>query len=338
MSDRVNVSIIVPVYNQEKYLRQCMDSIMGQTYGDFECILVDDGSKDKSPAMCDEYALKDGRVKVIHKENGGLTSARKVGFDATSGEYVCFLDSDDYLHKDFLRLTMEKAVSEDADVCTCGHFQDKEGQLIENTFTYPVPKIEKDNMISGYVLPIIGKIYAKGYLNYPGYVWGRVYRKSCITDQCFVSEREVYTEDDLFQMYLGDKLNRAVFIPDKLLYYRVNEMSLTHAYRKNMWKMLKTRHQRVLDYFKDKSLPQLEERLSASAFYAVYVTLRNAYELDKYSDFRKEISQMVGDPDSRSMINSLNTDLLRPRQKMMVFLLKNRLYIAAYYMKNALFK
>ena len=90
-------SIIVPVYKAEAYLRQCVDSVLAQTCGDFEVILVDDGSPDGSGAICDEYAARDDRVKVIHKENGGVTSARTVGTEAATGEYVLFLDSDDYL-------------------------------------------------------------------------------------------------------------------------------------------------------------------------------------------------------------------------------------------------
>ena len=90
-------SVILPIYNVEKYLRECVDSILGQTYTDFELILVDDGSKDLSGKICDEYAEKDSRVKVIHKENGGLSDARNVGTDAACGEYIVYIDSDDYV-------------------------------------------------------------------------------------------------------------------------------------------------------------------------------------------------------------------------------------------------
>ncbi len=90
------ISVIIPVYNVETYLRQCVDSILGQTYRDLEVILVDDGSPDGCPAICDNYALQDSRIKVIHKVNGGLSDARNVGLEAACGEYVMFVDSDDY--------------------------------------------------------------------------------------------------------------------------------------------------------------------------------------------------------------------------------------------------
>ncbi|KAF3371822.1 glycosyl transferase family 2, partial [Enterococcus faecium] len=90
------ISIIVPVYKVEKYLRKCVDSILAQTFTDFEVILVDDGSPDNSGKICDEYAEKDNRVRVIHKENGGLSSARNAGIDVARGKYLGFVDSDDY--------------------------------------------------------------------------------------------------------------------------------------------------------------------------------------------------------------------------------------------------
>lgn len=92
----MKVSVIIPVYNTEAYLRECVDSVIGQTYGNIEVILVDDGSKDGSPAICDNYAASDRRIKVIHKENGGLSDARNRGVYEASGDYLIFLDSDDY--------------------------------------------------------------------------------------------------------------------------------------------------------------------------------------------------------------------------------------------------
>ena len=96
------VSIIVPVYNVEKYLQRCIESILTQTETDFELLLIDDGSKDKSGLICDEYAQKDKRVNVIHKENGGVSSARNLGIEKANGEWMCFIDADDYVRQDFL--------------------------------------------------------------------------------------------------------------------------------------------------------------------------------------------------------------------------------------------
>ncbi len=96
-------SVIVPVYNVEKYLHRCVDSILNQTYGDFEVLLIDDGSPDRCPQICDEYAQKDPRVKVIHKPNGGLVSARNAGILAARGDYICYVDSDDWADESMLQ-------------------------------------------------------------------------------------------------------------------------------------------------------------------------------------------------------------------------------------------
>ena len=110
------VSVIIPVYNVEKYLEECVDSVLAQTYTDWEAILVDDGATDSSGRMCDAYAAKDPRIRVIHRENGGLSAARNTGLKAARGEYVYFLDSDDYIEPDTLALLLETAEREQADV------------------------------------------------------------------------------------------------------------------------------------------------------------------------------------------------------------------------------
>lgn len=110
------ISIIVPVYKVEKYLRKCVDSILAQTFTDFEVILVDDGSPDNSGKICDEYAEKDNRVRVIHKENGGLSSARNAGIDVARGKYLGFVDSDDYIDEDMYEILYENLKIHDADI------------------------------------------------------------------------------------------------------------------------------------------------------------------------------------------------------------------------------
>lgn len=137
MNNKGSVSVIIPVYNVEQYLRECVDSVLRQTYQNFEIILVDDGSKDGSPKICDEYAGADRRIQVIHQENQGLSIARNNGFSASSGEFVYFLDSDDWIEPNTLELLLETAreanaqmvffdaVSflDDGDICTAQRYQ-----------------------------------------------------------------------------------------------------------------------------------------------------------------------------------------------------------------------
>ena len=115
------ISVIVPVYNVEKYLRQCLESILAQTFHDYEAILVDDGSTDSSGILCDDFASRDARIKIIHKPNGGLSSARNTGIDVASGNWIIFIDSDDVISPDCLEILNSTALSTGAGI-VCGSF------------------------------------------------------------------------------------------------------------------------------------------------------------------------------------------------------------------------
>ena len=113
------ISVIVPIYNVEEYLNRCVESIVNQTYQKLEIILVDDGSPDNCPRMCDDWAKKDSRIKVIHKENGGLSDARNAGMKITTGEYISFIDSDDYIETCMIEILYEAIKKYDCDIASC---------------------------------------------------------------------------------------------------------------------------------------------------------------------------------------------------------------------------
>lgn len=124
------ISVIVPIYNMEKLMRKCLDSIMAQTFQDYECLLIDDGSKDGSPAICDEYATKDPRFKAFHKPNGGLSDARNYGIERAHGDYTIFFDPDDWVDADCLKDMYAKAQETDADMVICDYFNEDPYQSV----------------------------------------------------------------------------------------------------------------------------------------------------------------------------------------------------------------
>ena len=122
MVDEGKISVVVPVYNVEDYLDRCVKSIISQTYENLEVILVDDGSADGSPVMCDSWAQKDPRIKVIHKPNGGVSSARNAALDAATGDFIGFVDSDDWIENDFYELLMKSLAENGSDIAFCGYY------------------------------------------------------------------------------------------------------------------------------------------------------------------------------------------------------------------------
>ncbi|WP_322018790.1 glycosyltransferase [Clostridium butyricum] len=127
------ISIIVPIYNMQKYLRKCLDTLIKQTYDKLEIILVDDGSTDSSGVICDEYLLKDNRIKVIHKENAGVSDARNVGIAIAKGEYIGFVDPDDYIELNMYEKLLYLIKNNDCDIAICGYvIEDENGNSVKN--------------------------------------------------------------------------------------------------------------------------------------------------------------------------------------------------------------
>lgn len=194
------ISIIVPVYNTEKHLKKCVDSILAQTFKDFELILVDDGSKDSGRNICDEYIKSDSRVRVIHKENGGVSSARNAGIDLAKGRYIGFVDSDDYIDKDMYETLINDIKQYDANISICriyGHnsknhkllgYSGNEKMLF-NGLTAMGLVLEGKILSAGPV----DKLYKAEVFNNIRYPQGKNYEDAFITPEIiFKSERIIY--------------------------------------------------------------------------------------------------------------------------------------------------
>lgn len=198
------ISVIVPVYNVEKYLCRCVDSILNQTYPYLEIILVDDGSTDNSVKICDEYAKKDSRIKVIHKRNGGVSSARNVGLQNVTGEFVTFVDSDDYLESTCLEKMHNGMIKSNVDLVVV-RWKNQDGIIkIGNT-----DETFKEKMINQGQLPTIGLLTT---------VWGHLYRKKQLADISF-DEEIFYGEDNLFSVnYFFSRNGKKMLLINEPLY------------------------------------------------------------------------------------------------------------------------
>ena len=229
------LSVIVPVYNTEKYLRECIDSILAQTFTDFELILVDDGSTDRSGAICDEYAEKDARIQVIHQENGGITVARKSGVRAASGEYVTFVDSDDWIDQEMYH-TMFTHGPADVIICNMIRYTGTDNFLLKCSIAYGNYNKQKltDNF---YPTMLFDYRYCQ-----PGVhpsLCNKLIRADIIRNVIDnVSEGITYGEDALCSYACMLDANSICVIDQGLYFYRENLESVCNVYNKQMFSKL----------------------------------------------------------------------------------------------------
>ena len=212
------ISIIVPIFKVEEYLKDCVDSILNQTYRNLEIILVDDGSPDNCGIICDEYALKDNRILVIHKENGGLSDARNAGLDVCKGEYISFIDSDDFVHPQFIEILYQNLVEHDADISFCDYVRFKKNDKLHTNDENPlVIKIFEGNQM-------ITNLYDVNWYPKNVVVWNKVYKKEVFKNIRY--PRGFNHEDELIFTDLYSKDLKVVYASKKLLYYRIREESI----------------------------------------------------------------------------------------------------------------
>lgn len=244
------ITIIIPVYNVEQYLHRCVDSVLNQTYSNLKVILVDDGSPDNCPEICDEYEMKDKRVVVIHKENGGLSSARNAALDFEhGGEFLFFLDSDDFLHLRAIEILCAMQQDTGADMIQCQYIHGSNNEF---------PKIELHNLYNIYDNYSI--FYSKEMTIR---VWGSLYKTS-IWDNIRAPEGYI-NEDDATSWQAYFQSSKIVFTQLPLYYYYENRESIMWQLKKNFKLDFIQHYHRRIDYFRNKGL-NLHTQLSQWRF------------------------------------------------------------------------
>ena len=198
------ISIIVPVYNVERWIGKCIDSIINQTYKNLEIILVDDGSPDNCPAICDEYAEKDKRIKVIHKKNGGLSDARNAGLEIATGEYIGFVDSDDWIEKDMFEYLADGLTKYDADISICN---------IINVYNFKtiIDKANMDVVVDKY--EGLERLFSDRLENY---AWNKLYKRDCWKGVRFPKGKNF---EDVLTIYKTFERSKRIAILDEAKYH-----------------------------------------------------------------------------------------------------------------------
>ena len=254
------VSVIIPVYKVEPYLRTCVDSVLAQTYENLEVILVDDGSPDNCPAICDEYAAKDSRVRVIHKENGGLSDARNAGLEAAKGEWICFVDSDDAVDENYVGFLLEAAVENDCEIAVCGY------KCFSGTYEIASKKrlSKKCKVISP--AKAVKNQYAADVTKYV-VAWNKIYRRDLFSSGIRYPKGRLH-EDDFTTYKLFLRANKIADLDSCLNYYRIHGESITARFSPKRIQDYIAAHSESLAYIRTRN----DKPLLAEALYVLFLS------------------------------------------------------------------
>lgn len=320
------VSVIVPVFKVEKFLDRCIQSIIKQTLKDIEIILIDDGSPDKCPLICDEYAKQDNRIHVIHQKNQGLGMARNTGLQYANGEFIAFVDSDDFIDEKMYEHLYHTAKENSLDVCFCGYQYYKDKAHINKR--YEINKfviIENANDIKTFLFNMVGPLpnYKQDTQFFPS-VWRAIYSTEILKIHDIVFQRKSRGEDLMFNISYLSNSKRIGLLPAYYYNYYVNANSITHTYS---WKDYT---ETIDSLYQTKDL--LERLFPEKQYYIhlqryIFLILRISISLfatQKYNSLKKKydiINQCLKEP----IFNLLFTNY--PYKKMN--LIRRLFYIAA---------
>ncbi len=335
------VSIIVPIYKTEQYLERCMTTIRNQTLEDIEIILVDDGSPDGAPALCDKYAQEDSRIKVVHKKNAGLGMARNTGLENATGEYVGFVDSDDYIDLDMYEVLYNTAKKYDAELAMSGcrfvggNMFNQSGESIEKPyFSEETPFAEDD--IKDLLLGVAGALpHEPDDSRYGVSVWKNIFKRSVIEEYNvrFLSERIILSEDTLFMMDYIHCIKSAVGVPGTYYNYCRNGDSLSKAYKKERFPkslvFLKELEMRLAkDVSKEEYQIYLDRLTQGFGRILCSQEIMHAQENKiKFGDLRKRLKEICTCQEISGALKNFPWYKLPIKQAVFAFTIKYRLYL-----------
>ncbi len=297
----ITFSIIVPIYKIEQYLGQCIDSVLAQTFEDFELILVDDGSPDRCPIICDEYAQKDRRITVIHKANGGLVEARKTGVDAAIGKYIICLDGDDWLEPTYLLDFADIITRFEPDIICCGYYKAYPENKIEcrlavETGAYDKKKIEKD------VYPYLIEDARGKY--FPPMIWAKAYKRELYKQQQQVSGFVSVGEDHACTKPCIFHANSMYMLESCLYNYRQNPDSMTKKPKAFSWDgpiSIGKHFEKQIDM----SLYDFQEQVYRNVVHNLFnVAVSQFNRMESYKNIKRDIIKHIADPYYESAIHS----------------------------------
>lgn len=306
------VSVIVPVYNSEKYLAKCIDSILSQTLRNLEIILVDDGSTDGSPAICDNYSCQDARVICIHQENAGAAAARNKGLKAATGKFIAFVDSDDWIDQNMYETMVRAAESQDCDLTICDCMKELPTESHLYTHELPGGYYDRETMLSQY----FPQLLMPDSMEYPVTIsnWLLLIRREIILENNLsFPERMRFSEDLLFGSEAGYFSQSMMYLKGYAPYhYRQNPTSVTHTAYKDKWTLFLELYFQIKERFGGKIdfdfAPQVQRCLLFFVYMAMNQLLTARIPLKQ---FFIESGRILDNPEVREALGNIKIIQLR---------------------------
>lgn len=311
------ISVIVPIYNVEKYLDKCIGSIVNQTYINLEIILVDDGSPDNCPKLCDEWQKKDDRIKVIHKTNGGVSKARNIGIKSSNGEFIAFIDADDWIEKNYFS-EMIKYMDDDVDVVGCAYNRVTKKKKQALSYFKGVKKLDNYEFLNTVL----------NLQSYFGFCHMKLYRKEIIYKTAFNEHLKV-GEDGLFNLNIALTMNKMIYIPMYLYNYRISSESTVkkfdYNYANKYLTAIKHTKKFIFENFKDKKIYQ--NYYNYAAFHILLIANNYCFNKENKVNGINELKEVCNTKEFKEALKKCNYSNISLTRKICIFCLKHKLYL-----------
>ena len=316
------ITIIIPIYNTEDQLKDCLNSVICQTYRNWNCLLIDDGSSDYSGKICNEYASKDSRFQVFHKQNQGVNLTRNFGLCHAEGEYIAFVDSDDWLDSNYLEF-LASNISDGVDMVMCHAIFEYPDSSVEVLKIKPDIIICNDNNKNDYILSSISRAYSKNVLHeehgFLNTVWGKLYRKKTIMDNKLLFTELPLNEDAIFNLYFFEYA-KSFKIYNKVLYhYRMRESSAVHSFKKDyidIYNIYLNEVKNFIDkYYRDNKLfKDTWDSLITTALFKITKDYFYNPECSNNVQRKKEMQDLVNKEPYKDVIKRFNGSLAKNKE------------------------
>ena len=322
------ISVIIPIYNMEHLLSKCVDSILNQTYRCIDVILVDDGSTDNSLTICNDYAKIDSRVKVVQKQNGGVSSARNAGIDVATGDYVHFVDPDDWIELNTYEILVHYLLGNRSDILRFN--ANRKGEILNEL---PFEGIyENERFENEIVLPMIGSEKFGGMFIL-GVLWIHLFNRELIERNKIRFNTELMRcEDRLFTTTAMLFAHSMTFVKDCLYHYEVYDNSLSNRYDPNRWKQESLYLEKLKELFRknknDTFVKEANLRVANDCVLRVVTSVNQEFFSNNNNSFQKKyinLQKILNDPQTIDALKKMQSEKLGLKGRLTIMMIKNRL-------------